>query len=596
MISRRIILVMLVVAAAVAGAVFVTFAPPHNDEEAPAAGNQNELVFERLKSESLQPDGFAGSNACRECHSKQFESWHDTYHRTMTQHATPESVVASFDNVTLSSRGQAIELSRDGDKFFATLGPLRKQVVLTTGSHLMQTYWVQMGDEYHQVPWFYHIEEEKWMPSSDSFLTPPTDSPASARWNDSCIKCHSTGPVPGYESGKGFETSFAELGISCEACHGAGQGHVDFYMTNSSLTVAPPADAVLVNPADCSNVAASQICGQCHSSSQSHDPQDWLKHGSRFRPGEDHTKYFRHAKKGSSNPKDAFYLKDSYWDDGTCRVGGDELLGMQDSRCYSSGEMSCLSCHSMHESDPTDQLKRFKTGNGACLQCHEELADSISEHTHHASEGSGSLCYNCHMPHTSFALFKAIRSHKVDSPAVDPKMSRPNACNLCHLDRGLQWTADHLSEWYGQPETVVSPVDSGRSAALNWLLKGDAVQRVVVAWAMAWPPALEASGSNWQAPFLAELLSDPYSAVRFVAWRSLKQLPGMEGVQFDFLAPLADLKAAVSQARAQWVSIEKKIAADRAARVLIRPDGGVDSKAVKEALQARDNRPIDIFE
>jgi hypothetical protein len=57
------------------------------------------------------------------------------------------------------------------------------------------------------------------------------------------------------------------------------------------------------------------------------------------------------------------------------------------------------------------------------------------------------------MPHTSYALFKAIRSHRITSPSArrsrDQKV--PNACNLCHIDRGLGWTAHFLSTWYGQP-------------------------------------------------------------------------------------------------------------------------------------------------
>ena len=32
---------------------------------------------------------------------------------------------------------------------------------------------------------------------------------------------------------------------------------------------------------------------------------------------------------------------------------------------------------------------------------------------------------------------------------VELETGRPNACNLCHLDRTLAWTAKHLEGWYG---------------------------------------------------------------------------------------------------------------------------------------------------
>jgi hypothetical protein len=41
-------------------------------------------------------DGYVSSRACRECHADQYASWHDSYHRTMTQRATPESVFGDF--------------------------------------------------------------------------------------------------------------------------------------------------------------------------------------------------------------------------------------------------------------------------------------------------------------------------------------------------------------------------------------------------------------------------------------------------------------------------------------------------------------------
>ena len=86
---------------------------------------------------------------------------------------------------------------------------------------------------------------------------------------------------------------------------------------------------------------------------------------------------------------------------------------------------------------------------------------------------------NCHMPHTTYALFKAIRSHQISSPNVraSAQFGTPNACNLCHLDKTLAWTQDHLKQNYGQAEVSLSADDKMTSAALLWILNGHAAQR-----------------------------------------------------------------------------------------------------------------------
>jgi predicted CXXCH cytochrome family protein len=139
-------------------------------------------------------------------------------------------------------------------------------------------------------------------------------------------------------------------------------------------------------------------------------------------------------------------------------MSGRDYNGLIESACFQSGTLSCLSCHSMHESDPVDQLNTAAEGNEACLQCHETYRDRIEQHTHHPEDSAGSTCYNCHMPHTVYGLLKSIRSHYIDSPdAVESsRVGRPNACNLCHLDRSHEWTANYLSEWYGYPPAELS--------------------------------------------------------------------------------------------------------------------------------------------
>ncbi|MCH8828750.1 MAG: C cytochrome precursor, partial [Planctomycetes bacterium] len=181
-------------------------------------------------------------------------------------------------------------------------------------------------------------------------------------------------------------------------------------------------------------------------------------------------------------------------------------------------------------------------GNQACVDCHRLVVKDPQPHTHHSAGSSGSLCYNCHMPHTSFALFTAMRSHRIVVPNVakSVRSGRPNACNLCHLDKTFAWTSRHLQDWYGTAEVELNEENQTIPASLLWLLRGDASQRLIAAWHMGWKPAREAAGTGWQAPFLSRTLEDPYSVVRYVAWRALQKQPGFQRFEFDFIGAEQD--------------------------------------------------------
>ena len=134
----------------------------------------------------------------------------------------------------------------------------------------------------------------------------------------------------------------------------------------------------------------------------------------------------------------------------------------------------------------THQVSAGMDGDEACLRCHEPLRADPAAHTRHAPESAGSRCYNCHMPYTSYGLLKAIRSHTVGSPsaAETVQLGRPNACNLCHLDKTLAWTAEALEEWYDLPAPPLRNGDRTVAAGLRWMLAGDAGLRALTAWSM----------------------------------------------------------------------------------------------------------------
>src|SRR5262249_54325455 len=149
-----------------------------------------------------------------------------------------------------------------------------------------------------------------------------------------------------------------------------------------------------------------------------------------------------------------------------------------------------------------------REGDTACIACHAETAP----HAHHAAGSPGASCLACHMPRTSYALLGAIRSHTIDSPSArsTAHTGEPNACNLCHADRSLAWTANKLTEWYGAAPVALSEdaasVPYGELAAL----RGDAATRVLMADALGEGDATAAGGRVYREAPLAELLVDPY--------------------------------------------------------------------------------------
>jgi formate-dependent nitrite reductase cytochrome c552 subunit len=290
------------------------------------------------------------------------------------------------------------------------------------------------------------------------------------------------------------------------------------------------------------------------------------------------------------------------------RVSGREYNGLIDSPCFKDARdetrtLSCFSCHTMHKlpEDPrsvgewagTHQVSMGMNGNEACLQCHPALKTNLTAHTRHLADSQGSSCYNCHMPYTTYGLLKALRSHQISSPTVAASVEtgRPNACNLCHLDKTLAWTADSLERWFATPKVELNDDEQTIAASLLWLMRGDAGQRALVAWSMGWRPAQQASGNGWMGPFMAELLNDRYDAVRSIAYRSLRTLPGFADFRYDFVAPPDQRLADAVRALKIWQSEPRRERrADR--ELLFSSEDYVDMDAVGRLLRQRDHRQI----
>ena len=550
-------------------------------------------------------DGYAQSAACKSCHPQHAESWHGSFHRTMTQLPTAESVVGDFADVSVEALGRRYKFTTDGTQFFVEMpdpdadaaalkmglnpndvvpAAKRCRVVMTTGSHHLQTYWVAAetdGNLLHQVPWVYHIDERRWIPNEESFVAPATtERRLFLNWNTGCVRCHAVAGSP-EPTNDGWRTRVGDMSISCEACHGPGRQHVDYHDAIRSLKSSKiaTADAKLFHPGKSDPIESAQACGQCHA-----DVTFKSGHAlGEFQPGDDFDACF------NLNIGD----RQRFWNDGSMRVAGREFIPISQSKCFSTGKLSCVSCHSMHDYASNDhQLSAQAVSNDACLNCHDSLRDNIAQHTHHAETSSGSRCVNCHMPNSTYGLFQATRSHQIDSPSADMTASfgRPNACNQCHTDKTLAWTAENLESWYGQARPKLSDKQIKYPATLLGLIEGDGALRTISAFSLAWPESLAASGNDWQTPFLAWSLRDDYASVRFVSHRSLKTFREFSAWKLSTLHGSID--SAESHRAIQIAAQRTDRIMPPAVRLLFNEDGTLDERLLEQLQADRDETPV----
>lgn len=595
----------------------------------------------QLVPRQQRENGYQTSDRCRSCHPKEHASWHHSFHRSMTQLVGPDNVLGDFNDRRLTQGGFEYVLHREGDRLLVDMpdpdvylitegGELELggkvlvdeikmvedlPVVMMTGSHSFQGYWVpsSQGLKLIQLPWIYNILDKRWMPSQDAFIRPPDGRKRVAVWNENCIQCHALGGNPNEigESGMLMST-VAEFGISCEACHGPAEQHVAYYQNPLNrylqhLSEGEPQH--ILNPADLSASVSTQVCGQCHSSFFPRPELDYMHKGNPFRPGDEleKTHHIIHYGDEESRAESREIADGGYWKDGTIRVGGREYNALVMSPCYKNAteparQVSCLSCHQMH-SEATrsadldkwrdDQLGAGMQGDQACLQCHDQYQqpDELQKHTHHATDSSGSRCYNCHMPFTSYALLKGIRGHRVTVPSVDVSSTyqKPNACNQCHLDQTLAWTAEHLEKRYQIQSEPLSEEHHKTAASILWLTHGDAALRAITAWTYGWDVARQVSGDEWMAPPLAYTLDDPYSAVRYIAGATLEKIGSSSDNGYDYVAQPAERRAIRDQVLQSWNNQQRDLPEDRGGRCLLLPGGELDQARLLELLQKRDD-------
>jgi predicted CXXCH cytochrome family protein len=398
-----------------------------------------------------------GDQECRRCHDSQWRSWQASYHRTMTQPAS--AAAAPFGGETLEALGFVATMSRDG------VGTPRVRIVdptqevlldvaveLVVGSHRYQQYVARIDrgggpGELWRLPVAWHLGEARWIHLNGAFLAPDgVDGDRDdylrhlARYNDNCIFCHNTEPVPGLDSAGHWQSSVAQWGIACEACHGPASVHVERHRSPARRVWSPAGpDGSITHPGTLAPDRSNDVCGRCHGQRIGHDIGEILAHGDGFVPGESLADVSRPIFRDSAVAGVDGEFATRFWPDGTPRLSAHEFQGVLSSPCTS---LSCGTCHDMHGPTPAMQLRRDWDPTQTCLSCH--VAAQLGNGERHGGHGDALSCVDCHMPRTTYGLLGGMISHRISTPAPAELVGQhamPDACTQCHVDRSRAWAA-----------------------------------------------------------------------------------------------------------------------------------------------------------
>ncbi len=407
---------------------------------------------------------YAGSEACVQCHRREFDSWRQTGMAKMLRPFSAENIMGDFRPGTefRNELGQEIvRMGDDGRPFFDIQGQdtrwHRYRVDYTIGSKWQQGYVTSLPDGRMQVlPIEYNQLQRKWV-NYWKLIDPPGSVRAdiqrfpellpATNYEMNCAICHTSQLKTTATDDESIENAqFREPGVNCEMCHGPSQAHVE-RMQHKDLTplapLEPPVDFTRT-----SNREGVRVCAQCHRQSSLRDasPRSELNYssvGNSF------------LLSSVSRPYPQF-LRKAFYKDGRFRETTFIVEAFTRSACFRRGNAQCADCHDPHPVDAAQNpvsLKFLHDPDEMCLQCHRQLRGKTESHTHHPAASEASRCTACHMPRIMNAVLFLAASHQIDDrPNAEfttrfGQQESPNACLLCHRDKDSVWVTGKLAAW-----------------------------------------------------------------------------------------------------------------------------------------------------
>ena len=407
---------------------------------------------------------YSGRESCKECHEKEYNLFQGSDHDMAMDVASAETVLGNFNDVTFTHFGITSRFFMSDDKYMVnTEGPegvmTDFEVSYVFGVRPLQQYLIEFpGGRYQCLPicwdtrpeeqggqrWFHVYQDERIPPDDVLFWTRVTQN-----WNYMCAECHSTNLHKNYSyKEKAYHTTWSEIDVSCEACHGPGSEHIDWaekVEAGSSPDIYPQMGLV-VRLKDTDNATwvfdpdsltarrsvprqsdeLVQMCSRCHAR-RAVATEDYYHGGSLL-----------------DTHWPSLMEEDLYFADGQILEEVYVYASFLQSKMYQAGVV-CKDCHESHSG------KVFVQGNALCYRCHMATEYGSRKHHFHDPAKEGASCFECHMHERTYMVVDPRRDHSIRIPRPDlsDKLGTPNAFNQCHEDKSTQWATQYLRQWYG---------------------------------------------------------------------------------------------------------------------------------------------------
>ena len=469
------------------------------------------LILHSSSSTSYQKQAqFVGGKECISCHQGEYQLWKGSDHDRAMMIANDSTVLGDFNNVELEFRGKKLKFyKRDGKFFVYTEGIGGKmtefKITHTFGVRPLQQYLIPFSNgRYQCLPIAWDSEKNRWFDMAGMIYQPKELEPdswfywtnQSQNWNGMCAECHSTNLQKNYDLEKdSFNTTWSDINVNCEACHGPGSDHLDWAKLPEGSRDNDGNMGLVLKTSGTTSKQYVEACAPCHSRRTSFGPNEHR----------DSEYYNLHRPQNISPPL--------YYADGRILDEVYVFASFTQSKMYMH-DVRCNDCHDSHS------IKFKFEGNALCTQCHRpEEYDTFQHHFHkYANEkgepvknkfgkmvpvGEGVLCRTCHMPGNYYMGIDFRRDHsfRIPRPDLSIKYNIPNACNDCHAEKTFQWSEDWIKKYFGERKkfTYASVLADGYLQKINAdtslirLIKNDLYPEMVRATALSYLSAYNSS-------------------------------------------------------------------------------------------------------
>ena len=491
--------------------------------------------------ENSGPATFVGSSSCQSCHEAEYRDWIGSHHELAMQIAGADTVLGDFDDASFDYFGTSTRFFRRDDDFYVRTAdasgedrefriayafgvePLQQYLIEFPGGRLqtLAFTWDTRPQSEGGQRWFHQYPDEYIAPDDELHWTGLQQN-----WNYMCAECHSTDLQMGFDAASDtFNTTYSEISVGCEACHGPGSKHVERVNADADngaqgfdVDLDDHGRAAWVMNPDTGIAERSELrtqpqqqpeaCGRCHSRRGIIAPE------------------YEYGQPLAHTHMPALLDENLYFADGQIL---DEVYvygSFLQSKMYQAG-VTCSDCHNPHSAE----LVSGSNPNDVCAQCHLPTKFAAAEHAAHLPEQAA--CVDCHMTSRTYMVVDDRRDHsfRIPRPDLTASVGAPNACNTCHTDRDAAWAVAAISEWRGPdappPKAhFATALDAARHSFAN-------ADLLEVVSSSAYPGIARATAvSQLSQPFgsaefrtLESALGNPDALIRIAALRQLRALP-----------------------------------------------------------------------